>query len=273
MMKMSKGMQALQPEIEKLKKKYPEGDPQLQQEMFKLYREKGVNPANFLGCLPMFLQTPIWIALFAMLFLAIELRHQPAFYGVFQIISGYQWGFLADLSRPDHFIRFTDQPIALPLPLLGALDFSALNILPLLMGVMYFAQQKFMTPPAQNEQAAQQQKLMRIMVLLFPVFLYSAPSGLTLYMLASSTAGMVDSYFIRKHIREEEEAGTLLTKKPPKPGGLRDRIGKALAAKQEELMAKRAGLENGGGAGKPGVVDAGDRALRDAKPAKRRKRK
>ena len=243
MMTMGKQMQTLQPDIQKLKKKYKDNQQALNKEMMKLYREKGVNPAGMLGCLPMFLQMPIWIALYAMLFLAIELRHEPAFYGFFQLFGG--WSFLQDLSSPDAFIRFADQPVRLNFPLLYSLDFSTLNILPLVWAVVMYFQQKYMTPPPANEQAAQQQKMMKFMTLLFPIFLYSAPSGLTLYILASSGAGIVDSKLVRKHIKEQEEAGTLLQKKEkkkPKPGGIMDRLGKALEARQRD-MAKRHGSQ------------------------------
>ena len=88
MMKMGKQMAAVQPEINKLKKKYADDPRTLQAEQMKLFREKGINPASgALGCLPMFLQMPIWIALYAMLYYAIELRHEPAFYGVFQSMA------------------------------------------------------------------------------------------------------------------------------------------------------------------------------------------
>ncbi|MEZ6191097.1 MAG: YidC/Oxa1 family membrane protein insertase [Phycisphaerales bacterium] len=93
MQKMGKMMQAIQPGS-KLKK-YKDDQQKINTEMMKLYREKGVQPANVLGCLPMFLQTPIWIALYAMLYYAIELRHEePTFWGLFKSISGGAWGFL-----------------------------------------------------------------------------------------------------------------------------------------------------------------------------------
>ncbi|MBX2851355.1 MAG: membrane protein insertase YidC, partial [Phycisphaeraceae bacterium] len=103
MLKMGKQMAAVQPEINKLKKKFADDPRTLQAEQMKLFREKGINPAaGAIGCLPMFLQMPIWIALYAMLYYAIELRHEPAFYGVFQMIA--EWPFLADLSSADRFI-------------------------------------------------------------------------------------------------------------------------------------------------------------------------
>ncbi len=239
MFKMSKQMQTLQPEIEKLKKKYKNDQQKFQQEQLKLWREKGVNPFNMLGCLPMFLQMPIWVALYATLYLAIELRHQPAFYGIFQAISGEKWRFLADLSSPDNFIQFGGQGYTLNLLFVHP-TFAGINLLPLLMAVVFYFQQKYTTPPPANEQAAQQQKIMKFMVLLFPIMLYSAPSGLTLYILASTAAGVIDSYIVRKHVKEQEEAGKLFVKKaPPKPGGFMDRMHKALETKQQQLMESK----------------------------------
>jgi len=239
MMKMGKMMQAIQPEVEKLKKKYKDDQQKINPEMMKLYKEKGVNPANILGCLPMFLQTPIWIALYAMLYYAIELRHEPAFWGLFQSVSGGSWRFLADLSQADNFIRLSETGFKLNLYFIHP-TFQSINILPLLMAVVFYFQQKLTTPPPANEQAAQQQKMMKFMVFLFPIFLYSAPAGLTLYILASTAAGVVDSYIVRRHIREQEEAGELFTpKKPAKPGGFRDRISRAMESKQKELAQKQ----------------------------------
>lgn len=242
MMTMGKKMQLLQPEIEKLKKKYKDDQTKLNTEMMRLYREKGFNPAGFVGgCLPMFLQMPIWVALYAMLYFAIELRQEPAFYGIFQLVSGGNWHFLQDLSQPDNFLRFVpigQNALEIPFPFID-LHISGINILPILMAVVFYFQQKLTTPPPANEQAAQQQKIMKFMVLLFPIFLYPAPSGLTLYILASTSAGILDSYFVRKHVREQEEAGTLFDKKPVKPGGFRDRLMKKLEEKQAEMAREQ----------------------------------
>ena len=259
MMKMSKQMQALQPEMEKLKKKYKDDQQKLNQEMMKLYREKGVNPAGFLGCAPMLLQMPIWVALYAMLYFAIELRHEPAFYGIFQQageLFGVYWPFLGDLSRADRFIPLPGDGFTLPLIFIEP-RFSAINILPILMAVVFYLQQKFTTPPATTEQAQQQQKMMRFMVLLFPIMLYSAPSGLTLYILASTAAGVVDSYLVRRHVNEQEKAGTLFQKKEPKPGGFRDRMRKALEQKQQEMMQQQQAAKSGKGGGKSGKGNGG----------------
>ncbi|MEE9404073.1 MAG: YidC/Oxa1 family insertase periplasmic-domain containing protein [Algisphaera sp.] len=256
MLKMSKAMAKMQPQMAKIKEKYKDDPTAMNRETMKLYREAGVNPANVLGCLPMLLQTPIWIALYAMLYYAIELRHEPAFYGIFQTLSGGAWHFLEDLSVSDNFIRFIppDQP-AYKLTWLPFIEpeFRSINVLPLAMAFVFFFQMKLTTPPPTNEQQAQQQKIMRVMPFIFPVMLYSAPAGLTLYITASTLAGIVDSWIVRKHVREQEEAGTLFDKKPAKPGGFRDRIAKRIQMAQEMAAAQQAAKQGGGGPGRKQV--------------------
>ncbi|MEM8781623.1 MAG: YidC/Oxa1 family insertase periplasmic-domain containing protein [Planctomycetota bacterium] len=237
MMKMGKQMQAIQPEMQKLKEKYKDDPQKMNAEVMKLYREKGVNPAGMLGCLPMLLQTPIWIALYAMLYLAIELRHEEAFYGVFQTLSGGNWGFLADLSVSDRFIPILEEKQTFNLFFL-IIDYSAINILPLLMGVVFYFNMKFTTPPPATPEQAQQQKIMKIIPFTFPIFLYSAPAGLTLYITASTLAGIVDSYIVRKHIKQQEEAGTLFDKKELKPGSFRWKMQQRLKAASELAQAR-----------------------------------
>ena len=240
---MGKQMQTLQPEIEKLKKKYKDDQSTLNAETMKLYKEKGVNPANMLGCLPMVLQMPIWVALYAMLYGAIQLRQQPAFYGIFQAISGGHWAFLADLSSADNFIRFHGEGFKFMLPLLNKqFTITGINLLPILMAVVYFYQQKLMAVPPANEQAAQQQRMMKWMILLFPIMLYAYPSGLNLYILASTAGGIVDSLIVKRHIKREEEAGTLFAPaggKKNKPGGWRERLQESLESKQRAIEERQ----------------------------------
>jgi YidC/Oxa1 family membrane protein insertase len=152
--------------------------------------------------LPMFLQMPIWIALYAVLFFAFELRQEWAFYGFFQSFDG--WAFMGDLSAPDNFIKFPGEPYDL-----WFFQFSGINLLPLLMGLVFFFQQKYMTPPpsaSMTEDQLRQQKMMKMMMLiLFPIMLYGAPSGLTLYILTSSIIGTLESRYIRGHIKKIQE--------------------------------------------------------------------
>jgi YidC/Oxa1 family membrane protein insertase len=197
-----KQMSAMKPEIDKLQKKFKNDPKRMQQEQLKLMREHGVNPFQMLGCLPMFLQMPIWIALWAMLYLAFDIRQQPAFYGIFQLIGN--WQFLADLAIADNFIVFP----GFTLPLFGLIN--SVNLLPLLMGLVFFFQQKYMSPPAtatMTPEQQQQQKIMKVMmVVMMPLFLYKAPSGLTLYILTSSCIGILESKYIRRHMEEIDKA-------------------------------------------------------------------
>ena len=149
-----KAMQILQPEIAKLKDKY-QGDPQrLNKETMKMYKEHGANPLG--GCLPMLLQMPLLFALFIVFRSTIELRGAP-----FML-----W--INDLSQPDALI-----PLPFSLPLYG----NQISLLPLLMGVSMFVQQKMSAT-----QANPQQKMMtQFMSVFFVVLFNQFPSGLNLY--------------------------------------------------------------------------------------------
>jgi len=198
MQRFGKQMAELKPEMDRLQQKYKDDRQRLQAEQMRLYREKGINPVGCIGgIVPMLLQAPIWIALYAMLYFAFELRQQPAFFGVFQLFGG--WSFLGDLSSADHFFwEFQNSHQFL------LWNVTGINLLPLLMGVVFYFQQKYMTPPTamkMSPEMEQQQKLMKIMmVVMFPLMLYSAPSGLTLYILTSTIIGIVEMRYIRRHI-------------------------------------------------------------------------
>ncbi len=197
MQRFGKQMQKLKPEMDKLQQRYKNDPKKIQAEQMRLYREHGVNPFGMLGCLPMFLQTPIWIALYAMLYFAFDLRHEAAFWGIFQTIG--DWPFLADLSSADHFFGELDEPKRFLL-----WNITGINLLPILMGAIFYVQQKYMSPPpspTMSPEQMQQQKLMRVIfVVMFPLMLYSAPSGLTLYILTSSLIGIIESRYVRAHV-------------------------------------------------------------------------
>lgn len=214
MQRFSKHMQELQPKMEKIKERYRNDPKRQQQELLKLQREEGMGLQHMLGCFPMFLQTPVWIALYAMLFFVFELRHEPAFFGVFQAITGGRWNFLSDLSAPDQFISFGRS--ILTIPLFG--DIESINILPFFLGLVFFLQQKYLTPPTTAnltpEQKSQQKMIKIMMVILFPVIMYNAPSGLSIYFITNSTLGILESRYIRAHIDQMDL--TPQKKQPPK---------------------------------------------------------
>ncbi|MBX3390357.1 MAG: YidC/Oxa1 family insertase periplasmic-domain containing protein [Phycisphaeraceae bacterium] len=206
MQRFGKQMAAMGPKQAKLKEKYGNDPKTLQAETAKLWREEGISPMGMLGCLPMFLQTPIWLALYATLFFAAQLRHQPAFYGVFQKLG--HTTFLADLSVPDNFWVFSQKGINIPLlsSMLGPV--TSINILPLILSVVFYLHQKYLTPPTTTqltpEQQTQQTMIKWISLIMFPVLMYNAPAGLTIYFVANSALGIVEHKRIRAHINKHD---------------------------------------------------------------------
>jgi YidC/Oxa1 family membrane protein insertase len=204
MQRFGKQMQELAPKQKKIQEKYAGDRKRMQEETAKLWREEGVNPAGMLGCVPMFLQMPIWIALYATLFFAVELRHAPGFYGLFQsLVPG--WAFLADLSTADHFVPLGR---SIHVPLLSGLmgPVQGLNVLPLILAVVYFMHTRYLTPPTSTpltpEQQMQQKMIKWMTVVLFPLIMYNAPSGLSLYFIANSTLAIFENKWIRRHIEK-----------------------------------------------------------------------
>jgi YidC/Oxa1 family membrane protein insertase len=212
MSKMSK----LAPRAEEIKKKYGNNKAEMNKKLMELYRQQGASP--ILGFLPMFVQIPIWVALWSAIYTTIDLRG-----------AAFLPFWITDLSAPDAVWTWT--PITIPL---FGWTVHSLNLLPLLMGVAFYLQQKIMPmqqpSAATNPQLAQQQKIMMIMMpLLFPLMLYNAPSGVNLYIMASTFGGVFEQWVIKKHIQEKEEqetqglvsatskTGGKVKKKRPKP--------------------------------------------------------
>lgn len=204
------------PEMQEIKKKYAKNHVEMQKRMSEFYKSRGVSPADAMfGMLPMLVQMPLWIALWSAVNASINLRG-AAFLPV--------W--ITDLSVPDALISWSTVTI----PILG-FKISSLNLLPILMGVAFYLQQKTMPQQvAATPEQQQQQKMFKwMMLLMFPVFLYNAPSGVSLYIMSSVFAGAIEQYVIKKHIREKEEAesrglvevtrktGGKVKKKKPKP--------------------------------------------------------
>lgn len=200
-------MQKLGPMMEEIKKKYANNKTEMNKHVMALYREQGVSPMS--SMLPMMIQMPIWISLWTAVYASIDLRGEP-----------FLPFWITDLSAPDALFRFESSII---IPILKW-KIESFNLLPLLMGLVMFLQQKLMphSSSAQtNPQMAQQQKMMMIMMpLLFPIMLYKGPSGVNLYILTSITAGVIEQIIIRKHIRQKEAEGEIgMVKATSKTGG------------------------------------------------------
>ena len=214
MLRFSKQMQAFAPKQKAIQEKYKNDPAKMREEITKLMREGHVDyGAAMKGCLPSLFQTPIWIALYAMIYFTFELRHEAAFYGFIQQMTGGRWTFLADLSEPDNFLNLNHiyGVKGLWVPLISGLmgPIEGINILPLLLGVVFYIQQKYMQPPpsaTMTPEQEQQQKIMKVMmVVMFPVFMYNAPAALSLYFLVNSTLGILESKWIRAHADELEK--------------------------------------------------------------------
>ncbi len=146
-----KRMQALAPEMKKIQEKYKDDPMKMNKKVMEFYRENKVSPMS--GCWPMMIQLPIFFALFRMIPNAIELRGTP-----------FLWA--CDLSKPD------------TIWMVPGINYP-LNPLPLIMGVTMLIQAR-MQPPSPGMDPAQQ-TMMKYMPLMFLVFLYNQPAGLTLY--------------------------------------------------------------------------------------------
>jgi len=149
-----KSMQALQPQLQKLREKYADDREQLNLQTMDLFRQHKVNPMG--GCLPMVIQMPIYIALYKVLYNATDLYHAPFF------------GFYHDLSAPDPYY-----------------------ILPILLGIFMVLQQKMTPNPSADPTQA---KMMMIMPVMFSLFMIFLPLGLVLYIFVNTVLTVLQQY-------------------------------------------------------------------------------
>jgi membrane protein insertase Oxa1/YidC/SpoIIIJ len=111
------------------------------------------------------------------------------------------------------------------------------------MGLVFFFQQKYMSPPpsaAMTKEQIQQQRIMKVMmVVMFPLMLYSAPSGLNLYIFTSTLFGIIESRYIRRHIKEMDLRPPAAAAAPKPARRPRDARARAFADAMERLRQKR----------------------------------
>ena len=155
--KSMKAMQKLQPEIKEIKETHKADSKKMNAEVMALMKKHKANPLG--GCLPMFLQFPVFFALYRVLGESIELYQSPFFF----------W--IQDLSLKDPFYVF-----------------------PVLAGAILFVQQTLTPMNLPKEQA----RIIKILPLIFSVFMLNLPSGLTLYICVSSLFGLAQQYFFVK---------------------------------------------------------------------------
>jgi len=166
MQKMQQQMKSIQPEMDALREKFRDNPQKLNKEIMGLYRKRGINPLASCqsGCLPMLLQMPVFFALYGILYNSIELRGAPFL------------GWVTDLSAKDPYY-----------------------ILPVLMGVSMFMQQKLTGMGAGSGAQQEQAKMMAILMPVFLTWIFaSLPSGVVLYWFTFNIATALQQLLIRK---------------------------------------------------------------------------
>ena len=170
-------MKAVTPEMQRLKELHKDDKVKLQQEMMALYRKEKINPAA--GCLPVLIQIPFFFAIYKMLFISLEMRHQPFF------------GWIQDLSAADPtsiFNLFGLIPWSPP-------SFMVIGIWPILMGASMWVQQKLNPAPTDPIQA----KIFAFFPLFLTIILASFPSGLVVYWTVNNILTIAQQWVINKN--------------------------------------------------------------------------
>ena len=169
-------MKILQPEMLRLKGLHKDDKVKLQQEMMSLYKREKVNPLS--GCLPILIQIPFFFAIYKMLFISLEMRHQPFF------------GWIKDLSAQDPTSIFNifglipwDPP-----------SFLIIGVWPVLMGATMFLQQKLNPTPPDPIQA----KIFMFFPLFLTIILAPFPSGLVVYWTINNILTIAQQWIIIK---------------------------------------------------------------------------
>jgi len=194
-------MQQLQPEMKAIAEKYKKNPEQRMKAQQELFRKHSYNPLS--GCLPLFIQMPIFIGLYRSLMVDVELRQAP-------LIPGLDWA--SNLAAPDMFLRWDTFMPGFVVHFLG----PYLNILPLVTVALFLWQQKMFMPPPTDEQSALQQKMMRYMMIFMAFLFFKVASGLCLYFIASSLWGIAERKLLPK-VQPAAGSATASAESKPNP--------------------------------------------------------
>jgi YidC/Oxa1 family membrane protein insertase len=177
-------MQAIAPKVKIIQEKHKKDPRRAQLEVMAIYKESGINPMT--GCIPMLLQMPFLMGMFYLLKSSFPLRGAP-----------FIPGWIDDLAAPDILFSWGQ-----PIWFVG----NELHLLPILMGLSMYLQQKLTAPaavPGEPETDAQkQQKMMGLMMsVVFVLLFYNFPSGLNLYFMFSTLLGIAQQWWMMKKMR------------------------------------------------------------------------
>lgn len=223
-------MQELAPEVQKIKDRYPDDPMKQHSAVQELYKKHNFN--MFGGCLPVFLQLPIFIGLYRCLSVNIELRDAP-------LIHGISWA--SNLAGPDKLYYWKDwMPAFIADEADGYLG-PFFNVLPLITVALFLVQQKMITPPATDEQTKMQQQMMTYMTVFMGVMFYKVPAGLCLYFITSSLWGICERKLLPKSKPKEAggDSGGVPAKLPAKPASPNG-AGRDSSDSIKEKLAQRA---------------------------------
>lgn len=172
-------MRQITPKVQALRERYKDDQMQQQKEIMALYKAEGVNPAA--GCLPMLPQIPIFFSLYKVIFISIGMRHAPF----------VLW--IHDLSAEDPTNIFNLFGL-IPFDPSTLSPFLHLGILPIIMGITMWGQQKLNPPPPDPTQA----KMMQFMPVIFTFMLGRFAAGLVLYYCVNNTLTIVQQWLIMR---------------------------------------------------------------------------
>jgi YidC/Oxa1 family membrane protein insertase len=252
--KMTMRMQALQPELQKLKEKYKDDRQQLGMAQMELYRKHGINPMG--SCWIMLAQMPVFLGLYYCLQESIHFRLAP-----------FIPGWIKSLTAPDMLIHWGDR-----IPWISTWNDYGwflwlgpyFNLLPVIAVALMIMQQKLMMPPAADDQAAMQQKMMKYMMVFFGLMFYKVAAGLCLYFIASSAWGFAERKLLPKKkpgelpppvangrpslmqrliqrmqdAQQQQARPSTAAAPPPVPSGGKKKRGRPAPVQEDGLMAK-----------------------------------
>ena len=169
----AKKMKELQPKLQELKAKYSKEPEKFWQAQRDLFRKHNYSPLA--GCLPLFLQMPIFLGLYSALSFDVDLR-----------MARFLW--VDNLAAPDQLFSFGGT-----IPLLGWTHF---NLLPIITICLWVVQQKMFMPPPTSDEQAMQYKIMSYMMIFIGFMIYRVPAGLCIYFITSTLWGISERKLI-----------------------------------------------------------------------------
>jgi YidC/Oxa1 family membrane protein insertase len=197
-------MAEIQPLMKSIAEKYKKDLEGRNKAMQELYRKYNYNPLS--GCLPMFIQLPIFLGLYRSLMVDVELRDAPF------LSSAVRW--CSNLAAPDMLFFWRNFMPEFVFNWLG----PYFNILPILTIILFLWQQHKMMPPPTDEQQAMQQKMMKYMMIFMGVMFFKVASGLCIYFIASSLWGLGERQFLPKKKDAQASPGDNPPRKSPATG-------------------------------------------------------